>query len=142
MIVHDDDIEPKTGLLSDGTLHGVGNGAASVAYGDDDRGSYGKSVFIGFGQFVYFVGSQPGTYLFEVGRTDALTLQLGFASSRIDIVKLSFATLAKIGLGLGVEQFAQMENIALAAQAQPHGIGCCITVAGIAFVFNKTLEPL
>ena len=141
MVVDHNDVEVEACVLSKRTLHGVGDGAMAVANGYDDRGSHGKSLFVGFRQFVDFVGSQPSTDLFEMNRADTLTLQLGFACGGVDIVKLSLAALAEVGLGFGVEHFAQMEDVALPAQTQAKCIRRSIAIACIALFFNKTFNP-
>ena len=45
MVVDDNHVERKIGLLGQDGINGIGNGADAVAYGDDDRRLVGKFSF-------------------------------------------------------------------------------------------------
>ena len=129
MVVDDDDIIFKGGLLLQGTADGVGNGLGAVEDGNDDRGLDRELLLAEVGRAVVG-GVDLGTDGSQVGRGGLLHLHLHLAVARIDIVELLDAGGPRVELLFGVQRLVQMQQLSLTAQEQAQGVEAGILIVG------------
>ena len=90
VVVDHQHVVGKVGLLCEHAAHSVGNGAYTVANGNDNAGLHGV-VGVVVRQVVELVGSQPGTYGLEVVGGGTFHFLLHLAVARVDVVELLLA---------------------------------------------------
>ena len=117
VVVHDYQVEVKSGFLRQHAAHGVFDGARPVAYRDDDRCFMGKICGLEI-HFIEFVRGKIGTDLFQVCRAGLFHLDLYGAVFGIYVVEILFPAFAQVGLCFRVEVFVQMEQFPVAAEIQ------------------------
>ena len=130
MVVHDNHVEIEVALLRQGAFHRIGDGAFAVADRNDDAARHGPFLRLTRQGIVEFVGSEPGPDGLQVVRDGPFHFELHVALGGIDVVELLLSRSAEVGFGLGVERFAQVNEVArLLAHEKAQGVDGGIFVA-------------
>ena len=118
MVVDDDDIIGKRGLLCESRTDCVADGSYPVSYGDDDRSFCVErdSVEVDVCEVIRVEVSADS---FEMFRTDAFHFDLHIPVSRVDIVELAFTREAGVCLFFRVEVFVQVYDTSGSLSCEP-----------------------
>ena len=112
MVVDDDEVELKLGLLFQYRLDGSTDSSRPIAHGDNHRCLNFKLALVEIN--VFEMGFEVSANLFQMLRTCLFHLNLSVAVTWVNVIKLLFATLSVVFLYLAVQVFVGVhQRIAL-----------------------------
>ena len=117
MIVDDDEVELKLGLLFQYRLDGGTNSGHPITNGDNYRCLYFELTLVEID--VFEVGFEVSTNLFQVLGACLFHLNLAVAVAWVNIIKLLFAALSVVFLYLAVQIFVGVYQRVALTELQP-----------------------